>query len=72
MPSSEIMFWKRALFKYVHIYVCIHIYMVCEKLFAKLQSLNLALALQAHLLEWRLTRFGKQLFIYMYIINSLM
>ena len=61
MPSSEIMFCKRALHKYVHVYAYIHI---CKKLFAKTQSLNLALALQAHFfLEWRLTRFGKELFI---------
>ena len=56
MPKScsEKMFWKRALHKYIHIYKC-------EKLFTKTQSLNLALVLQARFLEWRLTRFGKEL-----------
>ena len=44
-------------------YIYTHVYIV-EKLFTKTQSLNLALALQAHFLEWRLTRFGKELFIY--------
>ena len=51
MPSLEIVIWKRAL----HIYIC-------EKLFTKTESLNFALALQAHFLEWRLTHFGKELF----------
>ena len=51
MGSSEIIFWKRALQKYVHI--CIF-----EKLFTKTQSL------QAHFLEWHLMRFGKGLIIY--------
>ena len=45
MPSSEILFWKSALRKYVHIYAYRHI---CEKLFFKTQSMNLALALEAH------------------------
>ena len=49
-------FWKMALHKYAYIYAC-------EKLFTKTQSLNLALALQAHFLEWGLTRFGKEIFI---------
>ena len=59
MPSSEIKFWKRPLHKYKHIGAYIHI---CEKLFIKTQSLNLALnlALQVHFLEWRLTRSGKR------------
>ena len=34
--------------------------------FAKTQTFNLALELQAHFLEWRLARFGKVLFIYIY------
>ena len=59
MPSSEIIFWKRALNKHVHIYT--HIY-ICEKLLSKTQSMNLALALQAHDLEWRLAHFAKELF----------
>ena len=46
MLSSEIMFWKRALHKYVHIYVFIHV----KSSFTKIQTLNLALALQAHFL----------------------
>ena len=34
---------------------------ICEKLVTKTQSLNLALGLQAHVLEWRLTHFGKEM-----------
>ena len=64
MPTLEIMFWKRALHKYVHTYT--HIY-ISEKLFTKIEWLNLAFALQAHFLEWHLMRFGKELFIYTYI-----
>ena len=60
MPSSEVMFWKRALHKYVHVYTYIYI---LEKLFTKTQSLNSALTLQTHFREWRFTRFGKELFI---------
>ena len=56
------MFWKSTLDNYVHKYIC-------EKLFTKTQSLNLALALQAHFLEWRLTRFGKELFIWLVFIT---
>ena len=59
--KKHITFWKRALHKYVHI--CMHI-CTCETLFTKTQSLNSALTLQAHFLEWRLTRFGKEVFIY--------
>ena len=39
-----------------------HIY-IFEDLFSKIQSMNLALALQTQFLEWRLPRFGKELFI---------
>ena len=42
----------------IHIYIYIH-----EKLFTKAQSLNWAVALQAHFREWLLMRFGKELFI---------
>ena len=55
MPGSEIMFWKRTFHKDVNIYTYI-----CEKLFTETQLFNLALALQAHFLECRLTRFGKK------------
>ena len=37
---------------------------------ATLETLNLALALQAHFLEWHLTRFGKELFMYGYVGNA--
>ena len=43
-------------------YIYMHIY-ICEKLFTERESLNLALASEAHFLEWRLTPFGKELFI---------
>ena len=39
-----------------------HIY-ICEKFLTKTQYLNLALASQAHFVEWCLRRFGKELFI---------
>ena len=55
IPSLEIMFWKGGLYKCVHIYAHYQI-----KLSTKTQSLNVALALQAHFLEWHL---GKELFI---------
>ena len=58
MPSWEIMFWKRTLLKYVHIYTYIY----------KTQSLNIYIsALQVHFLEWRLTCLGKRLYIYVYV-----
>ena len=41
--------------------VYVHIY---EELFSKTLSPNLALPLQHRLLDWRLTRFGKELFIF--------
>ena len=66
MPRSEIMFWKIPLHKYVHIYAYIW-----EKLFSKTQSLKLGLELQAHFLEWRLKRFGKELFNYTYYYSSI-
>ena len=70
MRSSGIMFWKRVLYKSVHIYAYIHVY---EKLFSKTWSMNLASALQTHLLEWCLSRFGKEHFnIYIiYIIYNI-
>ena len=49
---------------YIYIYTYQYIYIhTCEKVFSKTQSLNLGLTLQAHFLEWRLTRFGKERFI---------
>ena len=47
-------------------YIYMYIYK-CEKLFTKTHSLNMALALQAHFLEWCLVRFGKELFIYVFV-----
>ena len=48
-------------------YIYIRTYTHVKKLFAKTQSVNLALTLQAHFLECRLTRFKKELFINRYI-----
>ena len=45
---------------FIYIYIYIHIY---EKHFTKAQPLKLELTLQAHFLEWRLARFGKELVI---------
>ena len=39
------------------------IYMYAKSSLPKTQSLNLALVLPDYFLEWRLTRFGKELFI---------
>ena len=50
----------KELFTYVYIYMCVH---VSEELFSKTWSLNLALSLEHGFLDWRLTRFGKELFI---------
>ena len=68
MPSLEVIFvWKGAHHKYVHMYAYIHY--ICEKLFSKTQSTNLAVALQTYLfLEWCLFRFGKELFIYLNLL----
>ena len=44
---------------YMDIYVRIY-----EELFSKILSPNLALALQHHFLDWRLTLFEKELFTY--------
>ena len=54
---------EKGLFINMYIYIYMSIY-TCEKLFTKNQSLNLALALQAHFLEWRLAPFEKELFIW--------
>ena len=43
ISSSEIMFWGRALHKYVNM----HVY-ICEMLFSKTQSTNLALTFETH------------------------
>ena len=60
-PSSESIFWKRALHNYAHIYIYIYI---CEMFFCKAQSMNLVLALQVHFFfRWRLSHFIKELFI---------
>ena len=55
--SVEIMFWKRALHKYVHVYAYLHI---CEKLFSKIKSMKLALSLQAHLFGIAFIAFWKR------------
>ena len=60
ITSSEIMFWKIALYKYLPI---THSF-ICKKLYSKTQIMNFALAFQTHIWEWRLLRFGKELFMY--------
>ena len=57
MPRLEELFINMYISR--HIYIYIYIY---EKLFTKTQSLNLALQLQSQFVEWRLARFGKELF----------
>ena len=64
MPSSDNIFWRSALHSYIYIYIYIYIY---EKLFTKTQSTYLGLTFEAHLLEWHLPRFGKEVFICVYI-----
>ena len=48
--------------------ICTYIY-ACEKLFTKIQYLNLASSLQAHFLKWRLTHFGRRA-LHIYICSS--
>ena len=52
--SSKVVFWSRVSF------TCVHDY---EKLFSKTWSPNLAFGLQHRFLDWRLTYFGKDLFV---------
>ena len=61
MPKSNYCVFGTELFTYVYIYmhICLQIY---EEVFSKILSLNLPLALQHRLLDWGLTRFGKELF----------
>ena len=62
LPSSEVMFKKRASHNmYTYVFIC-------EKIFSKTQSMNLPLALQAQFLKWRLSHFGRGLFIYRCLI----
>ena len=60
MPSSELMFWKRTLHKYVHTDAFMK---------GKTYSMKLVLTLQTHFSNWRLSRFGKELFIYTHIFT---
>ena len=62
MSSSDIVFWGRALQKYLNILVYTH--NLYKELFSKTQSTNLGLTIETHLLEWRLPRFGKEHFKY--------
>ena len=57
---------------YIYMYIYKHIYIkICEDIFSKAQSTKLAWALQTHFfLESRLSRFRKELFIYVYIYIS--
>ena len=65
MANSEIVFWGRALHKYVNIYAYTHIYIyIYEELFSKTQFTNLRFTFKTHIVEWRLTRLGKELFMY--------
>ena len=75
MPSLEIMISNITLPRYIYIYIymrftsyiCAHIH-ICKRLFSKTQSMNLALVLQADYFEWRLSSFGKELFIMTYLL----
>ena len=52
---------------YTYVYICIYIH-IYEELLSKTQTPNLAFPLQTHfLLEWRLSCFGKEIFIYINI-----
>ena len=68
IPSLQIMFWKRAL----HIckiptYIYLHI---CQELFPKSQSMNLALSMKTNFSEWRSTRLGKKSSSYLHQKND--
>ena len=67
MPSSEVMFWKISLHKYVPMHADTYMW---ENSLPKTQSLIWALPLQAHFQEWRLLRFGKELFKYQFYKSS--
>ena len=63
MPSSTIVFWYRIVHIYTYMHIYVHIY---EEFFSTIWSLNLALTLQHRFFfYWCLTRFGKELFIYL-------
>ena len=65
LPISEIMFWDRALHKYINIFAYIDIY---EELFLKTQFTNLGWIFKTlFFFKWCLTHFGKELFIYIHI-----
>ena len=59
LQSSVMVFWKRALHKYVHICAVIHIW---KGLFQMI-IIKIGTEIVSPFLEWRLTRFGKELFI---------
>ena len=66
--SLEIMFWRRALHQNKHIYTCIHIW---NAIFQNIiYELDIGIV-SSFLLEWRLTRFGKALFVcILFIYNN--
>ena len=49
-----------------HVYICVYIY---EKFFSKTWSRKLTLASRHRFLDWRLTHFGKELFIWIWICS---
>ena len=61
------MFWKRAFHTHIYIYLYTLTY-IYEEVFSKTWSLNFSLTLQTRFLDWRLSHFGKELFMYIYII----
>ena len=58
----------KGLYIYVYMRICVHI---CEEFFSKTWSPIFALALQTRFLDLRLSRFGAELFIYIYIYRYL-
>ena len=53
-------FLGRALHKYVIIYAYLHI----DRAFSETQSAYFGLIFESYILEWRLSHFGEELFIY--------
>ena len=63
--QCKLNFWigaYRVVRKELFLYILACTYVL--KLFSKALSMNLALALQAQVSGWRLSRFGKELFVY--------
>ena len=62
--QSEVWFCYVLEKSFSHMNKCIHVYIFLKSSFPKTWSPNIQLPLQARFLDWRLTRFGKELIMY--------